>query len=131
MKNKIIALILVLFTGALRTDAQTAGAPTTLADSIKTATPEQRAKMLTGKMKEKLALTDDQYKKVSDLNLTYAKKMDPIIHSDDSRLTKYRQSKSLLDEKDQKLKSILTSDQFKQYEAIKKEMMDKMRGNMR
>jgi hypothetical protein len=134
MKSKILLLVLTLSIGAIETRAQSGSKtqtdsqpPSGFSDSLKTSTPEQRAKMQSDKMKEKLVLTDDQYKQVSDLNLVYAKKMDPILHSDEGRFKKYRQAKTLMDEKDKKLKSILTSDQYKQYEDFKKEMMDKMR----
>jgi len=139
MKSKILLLVLAISIGAIETRAQSGnkaqtdsqtqpgGQPSSYSDSLKASTPEQRAKMQSDKMKEKLVLTDDQYKQVSDLNLVYAKKMDPILHSDEGRFKKYRQAKSLMDEKDKKLKVILTSDQYKQYEDFKKEMMDKMR----
>ena len=128
MKSKILLLALILITFAFQGSAQTDSQPPSgFSDSLKASTPEQRAKMQSDKMKEKLVLTDDQYKQVSDLNLVYAKKMDPILHSDEGRFKKYRQAKTLMDEKDKKLKGILTSDQYKQYEDLKKEMMDKMR----
>jgi Spy/CpxP family protein refolding chaperone len=139
MKYKILLLVLAVSIGATETRAQSGnkmqtesqtqpgGQPSGYSDSLKASTPEQRAKMQSDKMKEKLVLTDDQYKQVSDLNWVYAKKMDPILHSDEGRFKKYRQAKSLMDEKDKKLKGILTSDQYKQYGDLKKEMMDRMR----
>jgi len=133
MKNKFIVLAFILFGFSTQSRAQSnpnrAGK-----DSIQNllnATPEQRAQMQNDRMKEKLALNDDQYKKVSALNLLYAQKMDPVIHSDDSRFSKYRKIKPLLKEKDEKLKTILTKDQYKQYESFKKEMMDKVRESQR
>jgi len=130
MKYKILLLVLAVSVCTIETQAQSGSQPPSgYSDSLKASTPEQRAKMQSDKMKEKLVLTDDQYKQVSDLNLVYAKKMDPILHSDEGRFKKYRQARTLMNEKDKRLKGILTSDQYKQYEDLKKEMMDKMRDN--
>lgn len=133
MKNKFIVLAFALFSFVTQSMAQTNPNPAGKDNiqNLKNATPEQRAQMQNDKMKEKLALNDDQFKKVSALNLLYAQKIDPIIHNDDSRFSKYRKIKPLLEEKDEKLKAILTKDQYKQYESLKKEMMDKARESQR
>ena len=133
MINKFIVLAFLLF-GFVKQSMAQSNPNSTGKDSIQNlmnATPERRAQIQSDKMKDKLALNDDQYKKVSALNLLYAQKIDPVIHSDDSRFSKYRKIKSLLEEKDEKIKTILTKDQYKQYESLKKEMMDKARENQR
>ena len=48
-------------------------------DRLKDTTPEQRADLQTEFVKSKLGLTAEQEKAVADINLKYAKKMDPII----------------------------------------------------
>ena len=95
------------------------------ANGEQNSTPEQRAKIQNDLMKSKLQLTTDQYQKVSVLNLEYAKKIQPIIASDASKLTKVRKAKSILKEKDEKLKIIFTAAQYKLYhEIVKKKLTD-------
>ncbi|HWK04313.1 MAG TPA: hypothetical protein VNS58_11810 [Puia sp.] len=94
---------------------------------LKTAPPAQRAQIQTDLMKSKLMLNDAQYKQVSAINLEYAKKIEPILRSDDNQFSKYGQISPLLEEKDGKLKPILTAEQFKKYEEVKKEMMAQAR----
>ena len=82
-------------------------------------------------MKEKLQLSDDQYKQVSVINEEFALKMESILQGGGGRWSKYRELKPLMKEKDKKLKAVLTADQYKQYEAMKQEMMDKAREQYR
>lgn len=126
MKSKLLLLTLALFAFITTSHAQTDN-PGKGAN----ATPEQRAKSQTDRMKDKLVLSDDQYKQVLDINTYYAQKLDPIIHSDKGKFAKYRQAKPLLDEKDKKLKGVLTPDQYKQWQDLKKEMMDQAKENAR
>lgn len=126
MKNFIINTLIAV----LLLQASTGHAQTVPADSLKKlkgASPEQRAKVQTDLMRDKLQLTASQVQQVSALNLEYARKMEPIIRSDDSRFSKYRKAKPLLEEKENRLKSILTDEQYKKYEDIKKQLMDQAR----
>lgn len=94
---------------------------------LKNANPQQRARMQSDLMKTRLALSDAQYKQVAALNLAYALKIEPILKSDDSKFSKYGRIKPLLEEKDEKLKTVFTKEQYDKYDAVKKEIMDKMR----
>jgi len=96
-------------------------------DSLKNATTEQRAQMQSDMMKNKLALTDDQYKQVSDINLKYARKMDNLKLNGGGKFSKARKAKSILSDKDDELQKVLTKEQFEKYETFKKEMMNKAR----
>jgi len=96
-------------------------------DSLKNATPEQRAQIQSNMMKNKLALTDDQYKQVSDINLKYARKMDNLKLNGGGKFSKARKAKSILSDKDDELQKVLTKEQFEKYETFKKEMMNKAR----
>ncbi len=58
--------------------------------SLKQTTPEQRAKMQTEWMRTKLALNTKQVEQVYALNLQYAQKNDPIIQSNEGRLSKFK-----------------------------------------
>jgi len=92
---------------------------------LKNSTPEQRAQWQSNAMKTKLGLNDAQFQQVSAINLEYAKKGDAIKNSGDGKFSKYRKFKSMISDKDEKLKKVLTPDQFTTYEEMKKEMMDK------
>jgi len=96
-------------------------------DSLKNATPEQRAQIQSNMMKNKLALTDDQYRQVSDINLKYARKMDNLKQNGGGKFSKTRKAKSILSDKDDELQKVLTKEQFEKYETFKKEMMNKAR----
>lgn len=93
------------------------------AAAIKKSTPQQRADWQNNMMKKDLKLTDVQYQQVSKLNLVYAKKMQPLFTSDDSRLSKGMKARSIMQEKDTKLKAILTAGQYDAYQQIVKAKM--------
>ena len=90
-------------------------------------TPEERAQLQTDYMKENLALTPEQEPKIHDLNLKYAKKMQDAYNTTDRRFQKLKKMKSIGDEKDQELKSVLNPDQYATYEKNKELMKEKMR----
>lgn len=73
-------------------------------------------------MKTELSLTDDQYPSVQAINLKYALKNEDIFKGSDGKFAKYRALKSSQKEKSREIKAILTSDQFKKYEAMMEEM---------
>lgn len=85
-------------------------------------TPEERAKMLTDKMKEKLTLTDAQYQSVYDINLKYAQKSDELMKGSEDKQAKMQEFKSLQESKDKELKAVLTADQDKKYDEIKAQL---------
>ena len=121
----IAFLILGFLFSTLAANAQSAqpaqsGLPSRSADS--TRTPEGRAAALTAKMKTELSVTDDQYPSVQAINLKYALKNEQIFKGSDGKFAKYRALKSSQKEKSKEMKAILTSDQFKKYEAMMQEM---------
>jgi len=85
-------------------------------------TPQERAKFQTAIMKSKLGLDSVQLEQVEAINLKYALKNEPVIKSDDSKFSKFKQLKSTQKEKEAELKKILTAKQFKQYQAFQDEM---------
>jgi len=97
-------------------------------DSYEQRTPEERAKIQTEWMKQNLNLSDEQFEKVEPLNLEYALKMEEV-KSIDGKLSKIKKAKSLSDEKDSKLKTILSEEQFEKYLKKRKELGDKMKEN--
>ena len=91
------------------------------AAALKKSTPQQRADWQNKMMKNDLKLTDAQYLQVSKLNLEYAQKMQPLFTSTDSRFTKGMAARSIMKEKDGKLKAILSKEQYESYQKIVKE----------
>ncbi|RKD92044.1 hypothetical protein [Mangrovibacterium diazotrophicum] len=87
-------------------------------------TPEERAAAQTEWMKENMALTTEQLSTVEALNLEYANKMEEV-RAIDGNLAKLKKARSITDEKDAKLKTVLNKEQFQQYEEMKKEMRAK------
>jgi len=94
---------------------------------LKESTPEQRAALQTGMMKNKLKLDSTQAAKVQVINLNYAQKLDPVLKSDGRKLKMLRDVMAIQKDKDAELKTALTADQYKQYEAMKDEMKDKLK----
>jgi len=93
---------------------------------IKDMTPEQRAAFQTNMMKTKLVLDTQQIIKVKAVNLKYARQFQPTINSDESRFTRFKKGKELLEKKDNELKGIFTAAQFKQYKDFETEMRNKL-----
>ena len=94
-------------------------------DKLKSTTPEQRAGVQTDLMKSTLGLTSEQTPKVADINLKYAKRMDPIIKGSAGPLVKIRQTKEVEQEKEAELRQVLSPEQFQKLLASKEEMREK------
>jgi len=103
-----------------------------MAEMVKNSTPEQRANFQTKMMTTKLSLDTVTSQKVYAINLKANQKLDPLIKAEGGggKFAKLRQMKGIEDDKDKELKSILTADQYKQYEAAKEEMKEKMKEKM-
>ncbi len=89
-------------------------------------TPEERAKLIDEWMKENLHATDDQMPQLEALNLEYAKKMESVKQIS-GKIDQLKTAREILQEKDEKLKKILTKDQFNLYQEKKKELRDQVR----
>lgn len=90
-------------------------------------TPEERAKMMSDKMKTELALTDEQYQKVQTINLDFATKSSDLRKEGGDKSSWAEKMKPLDDERTTALKGVLTPDQFSKYETMKKNMKSKMK----
>ncbi|WP_139377380.1 EMC3/TMCO1 family protein [Daejeonella lutea] len=91
-------------------------------------TPEQRAQMATDALEKKLGLTAEQKTKVYALNLERAEKMEKTMKSErEFRKDQMEKHKSLMEESDKKLSKILTDEQRKSYEDMKKQSRDRMK----
>jgi periplasmic protein CpxP/Spy len=75
-------------------------------------TPEQRAQQMTQGYTKRLSLTEDQKSKIYNIYLEHLKKMEAV--------------KATMEEIDTQINSILTDEQKKQWEEIKKQRQAKM-----
>ena len=91
-------------------------------------TPEEKAAKITAWMKTNLGLSEDQLKQVEPLNLEYAQKNHSLKNKEGiTQEEKTMQMKKNQEEKDGKLKTIFTADQFKTYEAKKMELKEELK----
>ncbi|MCX5738931.1 MAG: hypothetical protein NTZ61_10645 [Proteobacteria bacterium] len=94
-------------------------------EAIAKTSPEQRAKVQTGLMKEKLALTAEQLPKVEAINLATAQKMQPVLESTDGPMIRMRKARANEAERDTALEPVLTPQQYQQWLAAKGEIKQK------
>lgn len=89
--------------------------------------PEERATKLTSWMKTNLQLTDDQVAKVGEINLKYANKNEALRNSPEPGREKLKKLKSFDQDKDNELKTLLTDEQYKTYQAKKEEIKEEFK----
>jgi hypothetical protein len=99
-------------------------------DKLANTTPAERAGMQTDFMASKLELTPDQKRAVTDLNLKYANKMEPVIKGSGGPMVKGRQMREINQEKETELRGILSPQQWEKYEASRAEMREKLEERM-
>lgn len=85
------------------------------------------AKKITENMKEQLSLNDSQYSKVLSINQVFLQKAIENKDSAKSKTDKAKRMKDLNGDRDAKLKSVLSDDQFKKYVATKTDSQKKLR----
>ena len=95
-------------------------------DKLRNTTPAERAGMQTEFMKSKLDLTPDQTRAVTDLNLKYATKMEPVIKGSERPVARLRQMRQINEQKETELNGILSPQQWQKYEAARAEMREKL-----
>ncbi|ASU34082.1 hypothetical protein [Mucilaginibacter xinganensis] len=119
-------LLVILFIAAisLSTVSRTNAQPGT--KNMKDSTPEERAQFQTNMMKSKLKLDSGQVSKIREINLKYAKKIQPIITGSDGRFSKMKQAMALQKQKDSELQNVFSKDQYQQYQAFEQEMKNKL-----
>ena len=88
---------------------------------------EERAQLQTQRMKETLHLDSAQVVKVAAINLSYARKMDPVIAGSGSRLTKLRAFQKVNAAKEKELQMVLSQQQFRQFKQQQQEMKQELK----
>lgn len=101
--------------------------PSFAQEKMQQKTPEEKAKMISDKMKTELALTDEQYQKVQVINLDFATKSKDIKKEGTDKSAWAEKIKPLDEERTTALKGILTPEQFAKYESMKENMKSKMK----
>jgi hypothetical protein len=114
---KIVATILILIPFA--TQAQDM-------QGMQMKTPQERAQNQTKMLQKRLNLSADQTNAVSSLNMSMANSMDSLMHSSADKKTVSRARKQMAMDKETKLQSILTQDQYKQYQVLEEERKQRM-----
>jgi hypothetical protein len=89
-------------------------------------TPEERARIQTEWMKQSLNLNESQLTQIEPLNLKYVQKMEEV-KTIPGRIGKLKKVKSIMEEKDNELKRILTKDQFNVYLEKREELKNKLK----
>lgn len=77
--------------------------------------------------KEKLALSDTQEITFKEVTKKYGLKMKNVKDSDASKRDKFKNIKSLRDEKNAEMKTLLSEEQYKAYLELQEERMAKMK----
>ena len=78
-------------------------------------------------MKTQLSLNDSQYVKVNDINRVFVTKAKESEKSNANKLDKAKKIKALEEDRDSKLKSVLTADQYKIFVANRGENTKKLK----
>ena len=124
MKPTTLATIILVF--AITGMGTFAYSQENLDEFMTETTPEERAQFQTDYMKENLSLTGDQEKKVHDVNVKYAEKMQEAYEAPTNEQQKLNAMKRINAEKEAELKLILSGDQYSTYEKNKEEMKKKV-----
>ena len=118
MKNLITCTVLILILSlSFVASAQTAGTKST----------EEQKKEMKAKMEAfetELKLTAEQQPKFEEINSQFFEEMAKLKQDDGSRLTKYRKLKAVTKDRNEKMKDLLTAEQYKMFQAHQKEMKD-------
>lgn len=114
-----LALVTLLLFGSAAASAQGQ------LDQLAKTTPEQRAKVQTLVMKEKLSLSDQQIPAVEKINLDTATAMQPVLESTDGPLIKMRKARAVEEQRDAALQQTLQPAQYQQWLAEKEAIRQK------
>ncbi len=101
------------------------------AQETKKSREEEAAEKLTEMMDEKLSLDDQQSKKIYDINLKYINMNEQLQNSSARRISKLKTLKSNQEAKEKELKSILTDEQYNEYQRIKTSLREEFKENLK
>lgn len=81
-----------------------------------------RVKQMTEKQTEQLSLTPEQVPHVEAVNLDFITGMQQAKDGSGSKISKFKSFKKLDETRTKSMKAILTAEQFKTFESVKKEI---------
>lgn len=87
----------------------------------------EASKTVATQMKTQLTLNDNQYTQVVEINKAYLKKVKDSKASGDTTVAKAKKMQAINEERDGKLKSVLTEVQYKKYGATRAENIKKLK----
>lgn len=89
-------------------------------------TPEERAEKMTSEMQKQLPLNEEQLPTIKALNLKYAQIIQKeVLDQNLSNWSKYNKSMKINKKKEIELKPLLSETQWKNYEKLKSDAMNK------
>jgi len=118
--QNLIACIVLVLSLSFAASAQTAGTKLT----------EDQKKALKTKMeafKAELKLTAEQQPKFEEINLQFFEELAKLKQDDGSRLSKYRKLKAATNDRNKKVKDLLTAEQYRVFQAHQTEMKDELK----
>jgi Spy/CpxP family protein refolding chaperone len=94
-------------------------------------TAEERADKMSDKLDRRLNLTNDQDKKIHEINVDITRRIDAVkANTSLQKKDKMQQIKSLNEERGQRFKSVLTADQYKKWNDWEMQKKEKMEAKM-
>ncbi len=127
--NKKLILALSIFTASftINIDASKAQDGSVQNASQQDQTPEQRATKQVQRLTKSLTLSNDQAAQIQPMLLELNQKRDAMRNASDKRAA-MKDMRDLVTTQDEKMKTILNTDQYTKYQSIKDEAKDRMRG---
>ncbi|MEN2436740.1 hypothetical protein AAH994_15085 [Weeksellaceae bacterium A-14] len=118
--KKLMVTMLLYVAFAFGVQAQTTGTRLTEAQ-------KQELKKSMTEYKEKLNLTPEQEEKVEAINMNYFEALSKIKEIGGSKLDKYKKFKRANEEKDSKMKGVLSNEQYKIYKEHQAQLRKKVK----
>ena len=127
--NKKLILAVSIFTASFIVNIDSAKAQDGSMQSMnqKDQTPEQRATKQVQRWTKALSLSNDQAAQIQPMLLELNLKRDAMRNASDKRAA-MREMRDLVTAQDEKMKTILSNDQYSKYEEVKDDAKEKMRG---
>ena len=128
MKKKLIlALSIFVASFAVNIDSASAYALSTKNVAQQDQTPEQKTAKQVQRLTKSLTLTNDQVAQIQPMLLELNQKRGSMRDAADKRVA-MREMRDLVSAQNDKMKTILTADQFAKYEDIKDDAKERMKG---
>ncbi len=92
---------------------------------------EEKVTDVTKQMQSQIGFNDETYTKVYDVNLEFVTKIEKLKNSDDFKITKFRALKEYDEKRKKDLKSVLTKEEYKEFEKHRSENMAVFKGRLK